>query len=75
MKKLTNNDETIGCYGKVLFTCSFMFDMEKAKKSLLKCMMAKVKKISIPILLHLDPYDFALRASAGYVEGIRTACT
>ena len=58
---LTNSDETIGAMAKH-YSCSFMFDMEKAKV-IIEMHDGKVKNINTnpgP----LDPYDFALRASA-----------
>ena len=56
-----NSDETIGAMAKY-YTCSFMFDMEKAKV-IIEMHDGKVKNINTnpgP----LDAYDFALRASA-----------
>ena len=58
---LTNSDETIGAMAKY-YTCSFMFDMEKAKV-IIEMHDGKVKNININPS-PLDPYDFALRASA-----------
>ena len=58
---LTNSDETIGAMAKY-YTCSFMFDMEKAK-IIIEMHDGKVKNININPS-PLDPYDFALRASA-----------
>ena len=58
---LTNSDETIGAIAKY-YTCSFMFDMEKAKV-IIEMHDGKVKNININPS-PLDPYDFALRASA-----------
>ena len=58
---LSNSDETIGAMAKH-YSCSFMFDMEKAKV-IIEMHDGKVKNINTnpgP----LDPYDFALRASA-----------
>ena len=58
---LTNSDETIGAMAKY-YSCSFMFDMEKAKV-IIEMHDGKVKNINTnpgP----LDAYDFALRASA-----------
>ena len=58
---LTNSDETIGAMAKY-YSCSFMFDMEKAKV-IIEMHDGKVKNINTnpgP----LDPYDFALLASA-----------
>ena len=58
---LTNSNETIGAMAKY-YSCSFMFDMEKAKV-IIEMHDGKVKNINTnpgP----LDPYDFALRASA-----------
>ncbi len=60
-KELTNSDETIGAMAKY-YTCSFMFDMEKAK-IIIEMHDGKVKNININPS-PLDPYDFALRASA-----------
>ena len=57
----TNSDETIKAMAKY-YTCSFMFDMEKAKV-IIEMNDGKVKNINTnpgP----LDAYDFALRASA-----------
>ena len=57
---LTNSDETIAAMAKY-YSCSFMFDMEKAKV-IIEMHDGKVKNINTnpgP----LDPYDFALRAS------------
>ena len=58
---LTNNDDTIGAMAKY-YTCTFMFDMEKAKV-IIEMHDGKVKKINTNPST-LDPYDFALRASA-----------
>ena len=58
---LTNSDETIAAMAKY-YSCSFMFDMEKAKV-IIEMHDGKVKNINTnpgP----LDAYDFALRASA-----------
>ena len=58
---LTNSDKTIGAMAKY-YSCSFMFDMEKAKV-IIEMHDGKVKNINTnpgP----LDAYDFALRASA-----------
>ena len=58
---LSNSDETIGAMAKH-YSCSFMFDMEKAKV-IIEMHDGMVKNINTnpgP----LDPYDFALRASA-----------
>ncbi len=58
---LTNSDETIAAMAKY-YSCSFMFDMEKAKV-IIEMHDGKVKNINTspgP----LDSYDFALRASA-----------
>tara|TARA_B100001769_G_C21852861_1_gene462200 strand:+ start:14 stop:403 length:390 start_codon:yes stop_codon:yes gene_type:complete len=60
-EEATNSDETIGAMAKY-YSCSFMFDMEKAKV-IIEIHDGKVKNINTnpgP----LDPYDFALRASA-----------
>ena len=58
---LTNNDDTIGAMAKY-YTCTFMFDMEKAKV-IIEMHDGKVKNINTNPS-PLDPYDFALRASA-----------
>ena len=60
-EELTNNDDTIGAMAKY-YTCTFMFDMEKAKV-IIEMHDGKVKKINTNPS-PLDPYDFALRASA-----------
>ena len=60
-EELTNNDDTIGSMAKY-YTCTFMFDMEKAKV-IIEMHDGKVKKINTNPS-PLDPYDFALRASA-----------
>ena len=60
-EEATYSDETIGAMAKY-YSCSFMFDMEKAK-IIIEMHDGKVKNINTnpgP----LDPYDFALRASA-----------
>ena len=60
-EEATNSDETIGAMAKY-YSCSFMFDMEKAK-IIIEMHDGKVKNINTnpgP----LDPYDFALSASA-----------
>jgi len=57
---LSNSDETIAAMAKY-YSCSFMFDMEKAKV-IIEMHDGKVKNINTnpgP----LDAYDFALRAS------------
>ena len=54
-------DETIAAMAKY-YTCSYLFDME-SEKAIIEMHDGKVKKINTnpgP----LDPYDFALRASA-----------
>ena len=58
---LTNGDDTIKAKAKY-YTCSFMFDMEKAKV-IIEMHDGKVKNINTSPS-PLDPYDFALRASA-----------
>ena len=60
-EELINNDETIKAMAKY-YTCSFMFDMENAK-FIIEMHDGKVKNININPS-PLDPYDFALRASA-----------
>ena len=60
-EELTNNDETIKAMSKY-YTCSFMFDMEKTKV-IIEMHDGKVKNINTNPKA-LDPYDFALRASA-----------
>ena len=60
-EELTNNDDTIKAMSKY-YTCSFMFDMEKAKV-IIEMHDGKVKNINTNPKA-LDPYDFALRASA-----------
>ena len=60
-EEFTNNDETIKAMAKY-YTSSFMFDMEKAKV-IIEMHDGKVKNININPS-PLDPYDFALRASA-----------
>ena len=60
-EEATNSDETIGAMAKY-YSCSFMFDMEKAKV-IIEMHDGKVQNIHTnpgPV----DPYDFALRASA-----------
>ena len=58
---LTNNDDTIGAMAKY-YTCTFMFDMEKAKV-IIEMHDGKVKNITTNPS-PLDPYYFALRAAA-----------
>ena len=58
---LTNSNETIAAMAKY-YSCSFMFDMEKVKV-IIEMHDGKVKNINTKPGL-LDPYDFALRASA-----------
>ena len=58
---LTNSDKTIGAMAK-FYSCSFMFDIEKAKV-IIEMHDGKVKNIN-PNPGPLDAYDFALRASA-----------
>ena len=58
---LTNSDDTIAAMAKY-YTCTFMFDMEKAKV-IIEMHDGKVKNINTNPS-PLDPYDFALRASA-----------
>jgi hypothetical protein len=58
---LTNGDETIKAMAKY-YSCTFMFDMEKAKV-IIEMHDGKVKNINTNPS-PLDPYDFALRASA-----------
>ena len=60
-EKATISDETIGAMAKY-YTWSFMFDMEKAKV-IIEMHDGKVKNINTNPS-PLDPYDFALRASA-----------
>ena len=59
-EELTNSDDTIGAMAKY-YTCSFMFDMEKAKV-IIEMHDGKVKNINTTPA-PLDPYDFSLRAS------------
>ena len=58
---LTNGDDTIKAMAKY-YTCSFMFDMENAKViiEMHDCKLKNINTSPSP----LDPYDFALRASA-----------
>ncbi len=60
-KNLTDNDETIQCMGKY-YTCAFMYDMGD-RKVIVEMHDGKVKNINTNPA-PLDPYDFALRASA-----------
>ena len=60
-KNLTDNDETIQCMGRY-YTCSFMYDMTDCKV-IVEMHDGKVKNINTDPA-PLDPYDFALRASA-----------
>ena len=60
-EELTNSDETIKAMAKY-YSCSFMFDMEKVKV-IIEMHVGKVKSINTKPS-PLDPYDFALRASA-----------
>ena len=60
-KNLTDNDETIQCMGKY-YTCSFLYDMTDCKV-IVEMHDGKVKTINTDPA-PLDPYDFALRASA-----------
>ena len=60
-KNLTDNDETIQCMGRY-YTCSFMYDMTDCKV-IVEMHDGKVKDINTDPA-PLDPYDFALRASA-----------
>jgi hypothetical protein len=60
-QELSDADETIAAMAKY-YTCSYLFDME-IEKAIIEMHDGKVKKINTnpgP----LDPYDFALRASA-----------
>ena len=68
---LTNSDETIGAMAKY-YTCSFMFDMEKAKV-IIEMHDGKVKNINTNPS-PLDPYDFALRASANTWKNLVNRC-
>ena len=60
-KDLTESDETIKAMAKY-YTCSFLFDMGSAKV-IIEMHDGKVKNINTKPS-PLDPYDFALRASA-----------
>ena len=60
-EKATNSDETIGAMAKY-YTCSFMFDMG-SEKVIIEMHDGKIKNINTKPS-QLDPYDFALRASA-----------
>lgn len=60
-KNLTDNDETIQCMGRY-YTCSFLYDMTD-RKVIVEMHDGKVKNINTDPA-PLDPYDFALRASA-----------
>ena len=60
-KNLTDNDDTIQCMGKY-YTCSFMYDMTE-RKVIVEMHDGKVRNINTDPA-PLDPYDFALRASA-----------
>ena len=60
-KGLTDSDQTIAAMGKY-YTCTFLWDMTE-RKVIIEMHDGKVKNINVdpgP----LDPYDFALRASA-----------
>lgn len=58
---LTNTDETIQAMGKY-YTCTFLWDMTD-KQVIVEMHDGKVKNINTNPA-PLDPYDFALRASA-----------
>ena len=60
-EEATNSDATIKAMAKY-YTCSFMLDMESAKV-IIEMHDGKVKNINTKPS-PLDPYDFALRASA-----------
>ena len=60
-EEATNSDETIGAMAKY-YTCSFMFDMG-SEKVIIEMHDGKIKGINTKPS-PLDPYDFALRASA-----------
>jgi|TARA_B100000787_G_C16177863_1_gene290074 hypothetical protein len=60
-KDLTDSDETIRAMAKY-YTCSFLFDMSEVK-AIIEMHDGKVKNINTNPG-GLDPYDFALRASA-----------
>ena len=60
-KSLTDSDETIQCMGKY-YSCTFMYDMQD-RKVIVDMHDGKVKNINTDPR-PLDPYDFALRASA-----------
>ena len=60
-KDLTDSDETIRAMSKY-YTCSFLFDMVDVK-AIIEMHDGKVKNINTNPR-GLDPYDFALRASA-----------
>ena len=70
-EELTNSDDTIGAMAKY-YTCSFMFDMEKAKV-IIEMHDGKVKNINTNPA-PLDPYDFALRASAQTWRSLVSQC-
>ena len=71
-KNLTDNDETIQCMGKY-YTCSFMYDMTD-RKVIVEMHDGKVKNINTDPA-PLDPYDFALRASAQTWRELLSAAT
>lgn len=60
-KSLSDNDATIGAMAKY-YTCTYMWDMAD-KKVIIEMHDGKVKHINTNPA-PLDPYDFALRASA-----------
>ena len=60
-EEATNGNETIKAMAKY-YSCSFMFDME-SEKVIIEMHDGKIKNINTKPS-PLDPYDFALRASA-----------
>ena len=60
-RKLTDSDETIQSMSKY-FTCTYLLDMELAKV-IVQMEDGKVKEINLDPA-PLDPYQFAIRASA-----------
>ena len=60
-KSLTDSDQTIAAMGKY-YSCTFLWDMTE-RKVIIEMHDGKVKNINVDPA-PLDPYDFALRASA-----------
>ena len=75
-EELTNSDETIGAMAKY-YTCTFMFDMEKAKV-IIEMHDGKVKNINTIqhlLIRMIFPYELQLKHGGSLVNQCPNPCT